>query len=244
MKKKNFTLIELLVVIAIIAILAGMLLPALGKSKEMGKKASCHSQEKQFGVAIMKYSVDFNDSLPFLGSMGINFYWMCTPKSKTIGDYHRFLNYFPYTLFDCPADTTKVAGTDYLAHCGGGNVSYQYNGCFSCPIGSATNFVGRKVSQFKQPGIAILLYEVDRPYVATVDANSGCSHPTAREARRTFGSRPHHGKHSNYLFLDTHVASYTYEQYRIELYGKGPKLDYVTNFGRYNNATELDNIYK
>src|SRR5258706_3181476 len=63
-QKRAFTLIELLVVIAIIAILAGMLLPALANAKEKAKRASCLNSNKQMVTAMMMYVQDNDNRYP------------------------------------------------------------------------------------------------------------------------------------------------------------------------------------
>ena len=74
--KRDFTLIELLIVIAIIAILAGMLLPALNKAKQSAQAISCTGNLKSFGSAAQQYAADNNDYIvPSRGNGFHEIFW-------------------------------------------------------------------------------------------------------------------------------------------------------------------------
>jgi prepilin-type N-terminal cleavage/methylation domain-containing protein len=105
-----FTLIELLVVIAIISVLAGLLLPALARSKDQGRNTVCVSQLRQLGIATRVYADDNNNTLPsaeLLPTSPINptnpLPRICDVLGPEVGKKSGGTNSSP--VFDCPADT-------------------------------------------------------------------------------------------------------------------------------------------
>jgi len=91
----GFTLVELLVVIAIIALLMAILLPALNRAREQGKRAVCMSQIKQLGIAWYMYCDDNKEQVP-VGDVWYSWGMLCSNGILGMGAWHEWPHPWPH----------------------------------------------------------------------------------------------------------------------------------------------------
>lgn len=212
-RSEGFTLIELLVVIAIIAILAAMLLPALGRAKAKGQSTACLSNLRQIGIAMRMYAEDDPHGwLPGTAHITVSNSWIFS-LGTYVGNVEK--------IRICAADKNRQQrlanhGTSYILNdYTSGEVPLDP---FGNPVADPT--ASPKLDAIRRPTETFLVFEIADRQTGTGTTQD---HTHARnwvngwdavlsdiQPDRHCGGKPasdHASGPANYLFADSHVAA-------------------------------------
>ena len=238
--KKKFTLIELLVVIAIIAVLAGMLLPALQQARNRAKNTTCQNNLRQLAMAGIAYSEDNKVFLP-AGDHTWNYIYCHAQRNVRKGNIYNYIQssynvkHNTPTMTMCPLGGRYAAGSPKVN--GYWNPSYgtwsgepDFSYGFSCYLlGAASGNGKEKYTHVRNSSQRLMMGEIGYDNIQNICTNINASGGGGSTFtwRGNFSFR--HNIKTNVLFVDLHIKPAQYRSGRVN-----------SQFIPYNSTIEFD----
>jgi prepilin-type processing-associated H-X9-DG protein/prepilin-type N-terminal cleavage/methylation domain-containing protein len=241
----TFTLIELLVVITIIAVLAAMLLPALGKARAKAKSSQCGSNLRQLGVALNMYCDDWKEILPLgcedmMGDNNKRWFGIRASSSEAYDAVRGYLT--PYLgakqrITLCPSLVINQPNSGFEKGCGGYGYNYWFLGSRCWDLGFGAFTAASKRSEFKKHSATVAFADTAYLMNGQITEYSLIELPEFDFTPPYYqidhsGMRPdpvihfRHSRYSNVLWLDGHVSSEKFSFTKAATYSGEGTLPY------------------